>query len=110
VRGAFLVDRPTRTQQAPACGPVYAGPCSEGFRARLRSALLAEPSPLFRSFGDRYESSVGPGDRVEVFGVLHTELAPDAAAPFARLAPRRFVLRATGRQPLLVRRLASSPW
>jgi hypothetical protein len=110
VRGAFLVDRPTRAQQAPACGPVYAGPSSEGFRARLRSALLAEPSPVFRSFGDRYESSVGPGDRVEVVGVLHPELAPDAAAPFARLAPWRFVLRAGARQPLLVRRLASSPW
>jgi hypothetical protein len=107
VRRAFLVDRPTRVRQAPACGPVYAQPSSEGFSARLRSALLVEPSPLLRAFGARHESSVGPGDRVEVAGALHHELAPDAADPFTRHTPSRFVLRASADRPLLVRRLAA---
>jgi hypothetical protein len=102
VRRAFLVDRPTRRRHAPACGPVYAEPSAEGFRAHLRSAVLIEPC-VFRTFGTRHESSVGPGDRVEVTGVLHHELAPDAAAPFARLIPTRLVLRA-GAGELLVRR------
>jgi hypothetical protein len=105
VRRAFLVDRPTRTTQAPACGPVYAEPAAEGFGARLRSALLIERSPLFRTLGARYESSVGPGDRVEVSGVLHHELAPDDTAPFGRSVPARFVLRAPAGRPLLVRSL-----
>jgi len=109
VRRAFLVDRPTPAPQAPACGPVYAAPPSEGFSARLRSALLLAPSPLFRTFGARHESSVGPGDRVEVAGVLDRELAPDAAAPFARLIPTRFVLRAGVDRPLLVRRIIEGP-
>lgn len=104
VRRAFLVDRPTHAQQAPACGPVYAELSAEGFGARLRSALLVDRSP-FRTFGARYESSVGPGDRVEVAGVLHQELALDAAAPFSRFPPTRFVLRAAAHRPLLVRRL-----
>jgi hypothetical protein len=103
VRGAFLVDPPTRAAQAPACGPVYAEPSAEGFGARLRSALLVEPSSVFRLLGTRRESSVGPGDRVEVAGVLHHELAAESADPFARLMPTRFVLRADHR-PLLVRR------
>jgi hypothetical protein len=109
VRRAFLVDRPTRAPEAPACGPVYAEPTSEGFGARLRSALLVERSPVFRTLGARHESSVGPGDRVEVVGVLHHELAPDAAAPFARLPPTRFVVRAGARRPLLVRRCPGAP-
>src|SRR5437762_9831859 len=104
VRGALLVDRPTRAQQAPACGPVYAEPCAEGFKARLRSALLVEPSPVFRAFGSRHESSVGPGDRIEVAGVLHHEPAPEAAEPFTRRIPIALVLRAGAGQPLLVRR------
>jgi hypothetical protein len=106
VRGAFLVDRPTRAPHPPACGPVYAGPAAEGFRARLRSALLDEPSPVFRTFGARHESSVGPGDRVEVAGVLQHELAPEAAGPFDRGMPTRFVLRAGPGRPLLVRSCA----
>jgi hypothetical protein len=105
-RRAFLVDRPTRAPQPPACGPVYAGPCDESFRVRLRSAVLDQPSPVSLTLGDRYESSIGPGDRVEVAGVLHRELAPEAAQPFARFIPTRFVLRASADQPLLVRRSA----
>jgi hypothetical protein len=104
VRRALLLDRPTRAPQPPACGPVHAQPAPEAFGARLRSALLVEPSPLFRTSGARRESSVGPGDRVEVTGVLHRELAPDAADPFARVIPTCFVLRAGTARPLLVRR------
>jgi hypothetical protein len=103
VRRAVLVDPPTRTQEPPACGPVYAAPTAEGFGARLCSALLVEPSPLLRTLGARHESSVGPGDRVEIAGVLHHELAPESAAPFARSLPTRFALRA-GQAPLMVRR------
>jgi hypothetical protein len=106
VRRAVLVDPPTRTQEAPACGPVYAAPAAEGFGAHLCSALVVTPSPLIRTLGVRHESSVGPGDRVEVVGVLRHELAPEAAIPFARNLPTRFVLRAGERHPLLVRREA----
>lgn len=101
VRRALLVDRATRTSEPPACGPVTA------HEHRLASALFTGPSLWGRLFGPgrRYEAAVGPGDRVEVWGVLHHEPAPDALAPFARQMPTRPVLRAPTRGLLLVRRL-----
>jgi hypothetical protein len=108
VRQAFLLDRPTRTSDPPACGPVYAEPSAEGFGAHLQSALRSEPVLRFRTLGTLRESAVAPGDRVEVAGVLHHEPAPDATDPFARVFPTRFVLRAHVGQPLLVRRAAAA--
>jgi hypothetical protein len=101
VRRALLVDRATRTREPPACGPVTT------HQHRLTSALFTGPSLWARLFGPfpRFEISIGPGDRVEVCGVLHHEPAPDAQAPFARQMATRAVLRAPRRGLLLVRRL-----
>ena len=107
VRRALLVDRARRTREPPACGPVSVDHWSERHRFRLKSDLFSGPSLWARLFGAarRYEASVGPGDRVEVCGVLHHEPAPDDRAPFARQMPVRVVLRAPAKYPLLVRRL-----
>jgi hypothetical protein len=51
----------------------------------------------------RHEASVGPGDRVEVCGVLHHEPAEEGVASFDRHATIRHVLRASRTTPLLVR-------
>jgi hypothetical protein len=50
----------------------------------------------------RFEASVGPGDEVEVFGILHHEVDPDANDAFSRQVPVARVLRA-GALPLVVR-------
>jgi hypothetical protein len=108
VRRALLVDRPLRTREPPACGPVSVDHWSDGRGGfSLKSDMFTGPSWWARLFGParRYEASVGPGDRVEVCGVLHHEPAPDDLGPFARQMPIRAVLRAPARYPLLVRRL-----
>jgi len=107
VRRALLLDRLTRTREPPACGPISVDLSPEPGGNRLTSNLLNDPSPLSYLFGEgrRYEASIGPGDRVEVCGVLHHEPDPDARAPFARQIPIRTVIRAGSKQPLLVRRL-----
>jgi hypothetical protein len=106
VRGAALVDRARRTREPPACGPVSIDHWSDRGRPRLKSDLFTGPSLWARLTGAsrRYEASVGPGDRVEVCGVLHHEPDPDVLAPFARQMPVRAVLRAGDQHPLLVRR------
>jgi hypothetical protein len=106
VRRAVLLDRARRTREAPACGPVSVDSWSERRRSKLKSDLFTGPSLWRRIIGPgrRYEASVGPGDRVEICGVLHHEPAPDALAPFARQMPVRAALRA-GKYPLLVRSL-----
>jgi hypothetical protein len=99
VRGGFLLERPRRTREPPACGPVSAD--LEGGGYVLRSDLLRDP-PLFSYLVARYESSVGPGDRVEVCGVVHHVLAPELRS--LREVPTRPVLGAGEETPLLVRR------
>jgi hypothetical protein len=110
VRGGFLLDAPTRTREPPACGPVSAH--SVDGHQTLRSDLFgaAWGSDLqvlssLRSLVGRYESSVGPGDRVEVCGVVRHVPAPDVEARFLRVPPMRPVLEAGEGTPLLVRRV-----
>jgi hypothetical protein len=57
-----------------------------------------------RSGKRRYESSVGPGDRVEVCGIVEHVLDPALENPSPREPPLRAVLMADGKTPLLVRR------
>ena len=113
VRQALFLDRPTRTREPPACGPVGIEAFGEGRRHRLRSVLVIEPSLFLRlSRPARHESAVAPGDRIEVFGFLHQEAAPDTAGAFDRHVPVRFAVRAGAQLPLVVRRIArpdSSP-
>jgi hypothetical protein len=105
VRGSFLVERPTRTREPPACGPVSAetviSPDTFGRNYVLRSDMLRGP-PLFSYLLARYESSVGPGDRVEVCGVVRHVLAPELRS--LREVPTRPVLGAGEDTPLLIRR------
>ena len=100
VRRAFLLESPTPTREAPACGPVSAHDGEGG--SRLRSDLFDGPGPS-SPFG-RYESSVGPGDRVEVCGVVRHVPAPDLEGRFLRVPPMRTVLVGEEERPLLVRR------
>jgi hypothetical protein len=102
VRRAMILDRPDRVLEPLACGPVL------DHENRLASAIFtARPSRLGRLLGSGryYEAAVGPGDRIEIYGVLHHEPAPEALAPFARQMPTRAVIRAPRNRPLLVRRL-----
>jgi hypothetical protein len=104
VRQALLLDRPRVTREPPACGPVSADLWDRDDVLRLGSDLLRRPSLWSRVFGRTLrESSIGPGDRVEICGVLHHEAAPDAVSPFDRHVPVGFVLRASPGMPLLVR-------
>lgn len=110
-RDAILLDEPRRTREPPACGPVHCDPWADGtltsYAARLCSSIFVAPSPLLQLMSHRrFESSVAPGDEVEVFGILHHEADPDdAAGSFAREVPVSRVLRA-GALPLLVRGIA----
>jgi hypothetical protein len=106
VRGSFLVERPKRTHEPPACGPVspeavMSSPDSLGRHHILRSDMLRS-DPLFPRLLGRYESSVGPGDRIEVCGVVRQVLAPELRS--LREVPTRPVLGAGEETPLLVRR------
>jgi hypothetical protein len=107
VREAMLDDRPTRVFGPPACGPVKALWWPDRGPPQLASDIFAGPSLVSRLLGlrRRYEASIGPGDRIEVYGVLHQEPDPDARAPFSRQIPTRAVIRAGTKLPLLVRRL-----
>ena len=100
VRRAFLLDSPTLTREPPGCGPVSAHTIDS--RHVLRSDLFV--GTRMRSWFGRYESSVGPGDRVEVCGVVRHVPAPDLQSGFLRVPPMRHVLEAAEDLPLLVRR------
>jgi hypothetical protein len=100
VRGGFLLDRPRRTPEPPVCGPVALESVGDAYA--LRSDMLAfRPSLIARLLG-RYESSVGPGDRIEVCGIVRHVLAPELRSH--RGIPTRPVLGASADTPLLVRR------
>jgi hypothetical protein len=100
VRRAFLLESPTRTREPPDCGPVSAH--SVDRRWVLRSDLFQDPGR--DSLARRYESSIGPGDRIEVCGVVCQIRAPDLEGGLLRVPPMRHVLAAGEDLPLLVRR------
>jgi hypothetical protein len=102
VRDAILLDHPVRTDEPPACGVVFADLRGWG-EARLRSNTLIDLPPLHH-WSRRHESAVGPGDVVEVAGLLHHEVAPDAVAAFDRGVAVEPVIRRGPRTPLFVRK------
>jgi hypothetical protein len=99
VRGGFLLETPQRAREPPACGPVSPDLDDGGYV--LRSDMLRR-RPLFSHLLARYESSVGPADRVEVCGVVRHALAPELRS--LREVPTRPVLGAGEDTMLLVRR------
>ena len=101
VRRSFLLEPPTRTREPPACGPV-SDHVVDG-RQALQSDLLVRHS--VGSWKRRYESSVGPGDRVEICGIVEHVLDPALESRSPREAPIRPVLMADEKTPLLVRRV-----
>jgi hypothetical protein len=103
VRGAVLLDRPQRTPRPLACGPVSTYRLSRWGRTMLQSDLYSQLRFWPRMAAPR-ESSLGPGARVEVCGMVDHRLDPDVAATFDRHLPVGFVLRAGRDAPLYVRR------
>ena len=102
---ALLMDRPRRVRAPAACGPVSVQP-SEGKPMRLQSDLTTPPQLLYRVMEPRrYESSIGPGDRVEVWGLLKQEAAPDGQAAPGRGVPMRTTVSAGPDLHLLVRKV-----
>ncbi len=99
VRGSFLLDRPARTREPPVCGPVTLEAVGDAYA--LRSDMLAFRPSLIARLLRRYESSVGPGDRIEVCGVVRHVRAPELRS--LREVPTRAVLGASEDTPLLVR-------
>jgi hypothetical protein len=108
VRRSFLLDRPQRRREPPACGPVTTDTVDDVHVLRsdmLRElGLSANSGPISGRSSRRYESSVGPGDRVEVCGVVHHEVSADVVPRSSRQVPTRAVLSAGENIPLLVRR------
>jgi hypothetical protein len=108
VHEAFLLERPRRFRGAPACGPVssHRDDDDDGDRPpRLRSDLRHQPRLWSRLVEPQlYEVAVGPGDRVEVCGVVHHEADPAGEAGPSRGVPLRAVLAAGPGVHLLVRR------
>jgi hypothetical protein len=100
-RRAYLLDPPKRTDEPPACGPVCAYRVDRHFE--LRSDMFTRS--WLRSRYRRYESSVGPGDRVEVCGIVEHVLDPTMESPSQRQPPMRPVLMANEKTPLLVRQV-----
>jgi hypothetical protein len=98
-RRSYLLDAPKRTDEPPACGPVR--PYRVENHYELRSDLFVHS--WFRSREGRYESSVGPGDRVEVCGIVEHVLDPTMENPSPRQPPMRPVLMGDEKTPLLVR-------
>jgi hypothetical protein len=105
VRDGHLHDRPPPIEGPPLCGPVYASFLSGAERIpRLTSGLLQQVPFVQRAMA-LHEVTVGPGDRVEVTGFVHHEVAPDGLAAPGRQTPMRHVLRSAPGMPLTVRRL-----
>lgn len=100
VRGSFLLDRPPRTREPPVCGPVSLEAVGNAYA--LRSDMLAFRPSLIARLLRRYESSVGPGDRIEVCGVVRHVLTPELQS--LRGVPTQPLLEAREDAPLLVRR------
>jgi hypothetical protein len=108
VHEAFLLERPRRFRGPPACGPVsdHRDDDDEGDRPpRLRSDLRHPPRVWYRLFEPSlYESSIAPGDHIEVCGLVHHEADPAGDAGPSRGVPLQAVLSAGPGVRLLVRR------
>jgi hypothetical protein len=105
---ALLLDRPRRIRAPAACGPVSVQQSDGSKPMRLQSDVTASPPLRYRvQEPRRYESSIGPGDRVEVWGLLKQETAPDGQAAPGRGVPMRTTVSAGPDLHLLVRKLAS---
>ena len=103
---AFLLDRPTRLDDLPVCDPVscdWSGDAGPRLRPHLpharplRHRLL--PPRLF-------EAAVGPGDEVEVCGLVDRVAGPEGMAGPGRGTPLYWALRGDETTPLLVRRVS----
>jgi hypothetical protein len=106
VRGSVLLDRPRRTRQAPVCGTVSVDQLATGGTPRLQLDPDPPPSGWDRAFPPRlFESAVGPGDQVEVIGVLHHEPGADGHSAPGRQPAMRHVLRSSPSLPLCVRKV-----
>jgi hypothetical protein len=108
VRDAFLLDRPTRLHDLPICDPVscdwssLAGP-------RLRPHLPHARPLRHRLLPPRlFESAVGPGDEIEVCGLVHRSAGPEGLAGPGRGTPLYWAIRGDQHRPLLVRRVRRS--
>ena len=106
VRGGYLLDAPAALDGAPACGPVYSeAPEGKEHFGRIASRLHWDAPWTSRLPRKPREISVGPGDRVEVMGVLEREVSPDGVAGGGRSIPMRLTLRSSDKIPLCVRKL-----
>ena len=106
-RQAVLLGRPTRVAGAPSCGPLTFS--LDGGEPRLRSALLSADGwigSLLRFAA--HELTLGPGDTVELCGVIDLEPDEDARRGFARAPALRPVLRASDDSPVLIRKREAS--
>jgi hypothetical protein len=104
VRDAHLMNQPEPLDAPPVCGPVAVDPRTvDDPRPRLISALHRKP-PMFQRRRRPREFAVGPGDKVEVVGIIHHEVAPDGVAAPGRHTPMRRTLRGGPATPLLVRK------
>jgi hypothetical protein len=105
-RGGYLLDTPAALDRPPACGPVYSErPQGKEHFGRIASGLHWDAPWRSRLPRRLRETSVGPGDRVEVMGVLEREVSPDGVAGGGRSMPMRLTLRSSDRIPLCVRKL-----
>lgn len=103
VRDTYLLDRPQPLPGPPVCGPVSVDRQTiEDYRPRIISALHSKARLWLRR---PREASVGPGDQVEVIGVVHHEVAPSGQAGPGRQIPMRHRLASAPGAPLLVRRV-----
>ena len=106
-REALLIGRGQRVRGQPSCGPLTLSVA--GGERRLRSALLSTDGWIGRLAGlAARELTLGPGDAVEVCGVLDFEPDPATQRGFARGPALRAVLRQDSGIPVIVRKRAAS--
>jgi hypothetical protein len=105
-RDALLLGRGQRVRGQPSCGPLML--TVAGGATRLQSALLSTEGWLAHLLGmTARELTLGPGDTVEICGVLDFEPDPDTQRGFARGPALRAVLRPSGGVPVIVRKQAA---
>ena len=106
-RQAILLDAPRPVREPAACGPVFLGsdPDGGGFPPVFR--LCPEPitgAPWWRLVYTRLrESSLGPGDPIELWGALEQELNPEAERGGSRNPPLATVICSRPGHPLFLR-------
>jgi hypothetical protein len=106
-RESVLLGRATRVPGPPSCGPLTFS--LDGGEPRLRSALLSADGwigSLLRFAA--HELTLGPGDSVELCGVIDLEPDEDARRGFARGPALRPVMRASDGCPVVIRKREAS--